>query len=123
MGDKVTIDLIVYDDRDSLFYNSFDKHQRIPIGMQKSQFKGDLLEGIQLLSIGDSAVFLISSDSVTKLAKQAGNSSALKPGSFMKYIVVLRSITTKEELAEQQKMLAAKGQEQIKIDENNHRLH
>ena len=104
MGDKAMCDLIVYDDKDSMFFSSFDRHQIIPIPIGKSQFKGDLLEGLQLLSVGDSAVFLISSDSVNKLAKLAGNQAGLRPGSTMKYIVVLRSIFNEVE--------------QSKIDEN-----
>jgi len=99
MGEKAMCDLIVYDDKDSMFFSSFERHQTIPIPIQKSQFKGDLMQGIQLLSVGDSAVFFISSDSVNKLAKLAGNQGALKPGSTMKYIVVLRSIYSEAEQA------------------------
>ena len=114
MGDKVTVDLIVYDDRDSMFYNSFETHKLIPIPIQKSQFKGDLLQGIELLSIGDSAVFLISTDSIAKLA---GKNNTLRLGATMKYVVVLRSISTKEDQQAEMIKNAQKAQQQDQLDE------
>ena len=92
MGDKAVSDMIVYDDNNTLLFNSIEKHQLIPIPIMKSQFKGDIIEGVQLMSVGDSAEFLISSDSIIKIAKAAGQASSLKPGSHMRYILVLRSI-------------------------------
>ncbi len=89
MGDKAMCDMLFYGDNDSLIFNSIEKHQLIPIPMMKSQFKGDLMEGIQMMHVGDSAVFLVNGDSVAKLAGPQGH---IKPGSKLKYVIVLRSI-------------------------------
>ena len=117
MGDKAMSDMIVYDDNNTLLFNSIEKHQLIPIPIMKSQFKGDIIEGVQLLSVGDSAEFLISSDSIIKIARAAGQSSSLKPGSHMRYILVLRSISTQADQAAEMKAQVAKGNEQAAIDE------
>jgi FKBP-type peptidyl-prolyl cis-trans isomerase FkpA len=96
MGDKAMCDLLFYGDNDTLVYNSIEKHQIIPIPIQKSQFTGDLMEGIKLMSVGDSAIFFINGDSVAKLAGPNGH---IKPGSKLKYIVILRSISNDAEQA------------------------
>jgi len=117
MGDKAESDMIVYDDNNTLLFNSIEKHQLIPIPIMKSQFKGDIIEGVQLMSVGDSAEFLISSDSIIKLAKAAGNSSSLKAGSHMRYILVLRKISTQADQQAEMKERAVKDQEQATKDE------
>lgn len=118
MGDKAMCDLLFFGDNDSLVFNSIDKHQLIPIPIQKSQFKGDLLEGIQMMNVGDSAVFLVNGDSVAKLAGPQGH---IKAGSKLKYIIVLRSIFDEKAEAEKQKLQAETDESIIKdyIKKNN----
>jgi FKBP-type peptidyl-prolyl cis-trans isomerase FkpA len=88
-GESVIVDMLFYGDHDSLIYNSTDKNQPVTIPIGKPQFKGDLMQGLQMMSEGDSAVFLVSGDSIAKITGQANN---IRPGSFLKYIIKLRSI-------------------------------
>ena len=118
IGDKAICDMLFYGDNDSLVFNSIEKHQLIPIPMMKSQFKGDLMEGIQLMNVGDSAVFLVNGDSVAKLAGPQGH---IKPGSKLKYVIVLRNVTDENEEKAKLKEQADKDDAIIKdyIKKNN----
>jgi FKBP-type peptidyl-prolyl cis-trans isomerase FkpA len=89
LGDIAMVDMLFFGGNDSLLYNSLEKGQPVSIPVKEPQFKGDLMQGIMMLSPGDSAVFLVNGDSVTKLT---GQNSMIKPGSYLKYVIKLRSI-------------------------------
>ena len=115
MGDKANCDMLFYGESDTPMFNSIKTHQIIPIPIQAFQFKGDLMEGIQLLSVGDSAEFLVNGDSVAKLAGPNGH---IRAGSKLKYILVLRSISTKEDQAAELKKQELKAAHQDIADED-----
>jgi FKBP-type peptidyl-prolyl cis-trans isomerase FkpA len=93
VGETAMIDMIFYGDKDQPIFSSLDKNQPVPVPISKSQFKGDLMQGLQMLSVGDSAIFLVNGDSIIKISGSAGN---IKPGSYLKYVVKLRSIYNPE---------------------------
>lgn len=114
LGDVVMVDLLFFGDHDSLIFNSIDKKQIIPIPITASQFKGDLMEGLQLLSIGDSAVFLISGDSIAKIAGPSG--ASIKKGSWMKYVIKVHNITNEADQAKADESLIKDYIKNNKID-------
>ena len=71
----------------------------MPIQIKNGEFKGGLVEGLMLLSKGDSAVFLISADSIFK------NQPTLPPGVFkgkdLKFTVKVVSLLGKAEIAKE----------------------
>jgi FKBP-type peptidyl-prolyl cis-trans isomerase FkpA len=89
IGEVVSVDMMFYGDNDSLVFSSVANDQPVTIPVSKPQFKGDLMTGIMMLGVGDSAVFLISSDSIRKLSDENTN---VKPGVYLKYIIKLKSI-------------------------------
>lgn len=106
---------------DSLMTDSKRDNQGKPFGpmpVQESQMKGDLWDGIKLLSVGDSAVFLVSIDSMIAQQKKMQPDAQVPPmfqgKKFMKYEVVLVSVKTKDEL---QKENDAKNAGQAEADE------
>jgi FKBP-type peptidyl-prolyl cis-trans isomerase FkpA len=89
IGQTALVDLVFYSDQDQPVFNSLDKKEPIPIPISASQFKGDLMEGLQMLGVGDSGIFLIKSDSIIKMTRNANN---MKPGTYLRYIIKLHSI-------------------------------
>jgi FKBP-type peptidyl-prolyl cis-trans isomerase len=66
--------------------------------LQKGAFKGAIEEGITLMAIGDSATFLISTDSINKYYPARDSTKNFKPGSYLAFDVKLMNIQTKEEV-------------------------
>ena len=66
--------------------------------LQKGAFKGAIEEGITMMSIGDSATFLISTDSINKYYPARDSSKNFKPGTYLAFDVKLINIQTKEEV-------------------------
>jgi FKBP-type peptidyl-prolyl cis-trans isomerase FkpA len=104
-GDLVRIILLVKNDKDSVLADSKDPNTNRPgvnyfeFALMKSLFKGSFEDGMGLLSVGDSASFLISVDS---MYKDRPSPPFLKKGSMLKYDVQLLKITEKAELEKQQ---------------------
>ena len=64
--------------------------------LRKPLFKGAVEEGIILMAMGDSATFLVSTDSINKYYPDSV--SAFKPNSYLAYNIKLVNIQTKEEV-------------------------
>jgi FKBP-type peptidyl-prolyl cis-trans isomerase len=65
-GDFVSFKLIEKTEEDSIIFSSYDFDRPSLIIKEKPLFKGDLYEGLGMLSEGDSATFKISIDSMEK---------------------------------------------------------
>lgn len=89
---------------DSELFNTRKVNNNLPVQFQitQPQFKGDLVEGLMLISAGDSAIFLISVDSLVK----AGTPSLpwMKPNTNQKisYYVQLVSVKSMDEMQKEQ---------------------
>ena len=66
--------------------------------LQKPVFKGAIEEGITMMAIGDSATFLINTDSINKYYPARDSSKNFKPNSVLAFDVKLLNIQTKEEV-------------------------
>ncbi len=66
--------------------------------LQKGAFKGAIEEGITLMAIGDSATFLVSTDSINKYYPARDSTKNFKPKSYLAFDVKLMNIQTKEEV-------------------------
>src|ERR1700744_4210908 len=71
-GDFFAINLIQKNDADSVVFSSYDQSQPVMHMMQKSQQKGDIFEGLSMLSEGDSAIIKLNIDSTYKSARPPG---------------------------------------------------
>src|SRR5690606_27491433 len=66
MGGYMLINFEIKNSKDSVLQSTFKGGGPVPMEIQKPAFKGAVEEGLTLLSQGDSAVFLINSDSLFK---------------------------------------------------------
>ncbi|MFM2224857.1 MAG: hypothetical protein RJA07_1059 [Bacteroidota bacterium] len=112
IGDIITLHIMNATEKDSFVMDSHKgqngmKGEPVKITLQKPAFKGDLMEGLLKLHVGDSAVFLVPSDSIFKV--EAQRPPFIKKGSMVKTYVTVISIETKEQ-AQQKQMDAAKMQ-------------
>lgn len=94
---------------DSVIFNSDTYAKSIPFQLLEPLYKGDIVEGIGMMSLGDSAVFIISADSF--FIKNVGIKELppfVKKGSLLTFNVKVLSIKKKEVFEKEQ--LEAKKQ-------------
>lgn len=98
-GGEALIHFQISNHQDSVIESTFKRNSPMPIQIKQSEFKGGLVEGLMLLSKGDSAIFLISADSIFK------NQPTLPPGVFkgkdLKFTVKVVSLLGKAEIAKE----------------------
>ena len=94
-GDFFSVNLVVKNDADSVMYSSYDAGQPFMRIMQKSQQKGDLFQGLALLSEGDSAVIKTNLDTMYKAARPAG-----VKGKYQIFIIKVNKVIQKGKLDE-----------------------
>lgn len=96
---------------DSALFDSYkmNNNQPVQLPLMQSMFKGDLPEGIMMLTPGDSAVFRVSIDSMVK--KGAQMPPWVKPGSKFQYEIKLVSVKTQAEMKKETEEKSA-GQRQ-----------
>ena len=103
-GDVVRVTLLVKNDKDSVLTDSKDPRNSrtgyYEFPLMKSEFSGSFEDGLTLLSVGDSASFLVSIDS---MYKDKPAPPFLKKGTMLKYEVKLEKITGKDEVEKEQK--------------------
>lgn len=66
--------------------------------LRKTTFKGAVEEGILMMTIGDSATFLISTDSINKYYPAQDSTKNFKSNSFLAFDIKLMNIKTMEEV-------------------------
>jgi FKBP-type peptidyl-prolyl cis-trans isomerase FkpA len=99
MGDHVIMHINYENAKDTL---STMKVGRPATALVQKTFKGGLEEGLMLLSTGDSAEFLISSDSLYTKMFSDSLPKEIKPGSFTHFSLKVLKIVPKEEVKKQQ---------------------
>ncbi len=98
-GDIVEMDMTYKTEKDSLLFNSSDFKQPITIMVDKRAFKGDIIDGLLLLSLGDSAQFLLNADSLFERTFQTTVPDYIRKGSLLNFFVKITGVQTAEELA------------------------
>jgi FKBP-type peptidyl-prolyl cis-trans isomerase FkpA len=112
-GDMVKVVMLYKNDKDSILFDTKDpKVNRsgdatIEFPLAKSSFKGSFEEALQMMSVGDSASFLVNADSVyskTFMVKELP--PYITKGSLLNFEVKLKKITAKDEVEkERQKQM------------------
>ncbi|MBS1645669.1 MAG: FKBP-type peptidyl-prolyl cis-trans isomerase [Bacteroidetes bacterium] len=107
---------IKFNGKDSMLFDSrvMNNNQPVPFQVAPPAFKGDLAEGFQLLTQGDSALFRVPVDSIIK----AGNQTLpwMKKGAkqYIEYSVAVTKVMTADQMKKEQEAAAGK---QVAIDE------
>ncbi len=124
-GDFITFELVSKTDKDSVLISTTEIGQPVMIKLAESKYKGDLMEGLKLMGVGDSATFLINADSFYVHYEQQPRPAFIAAGSNLKFEVVLKKIQSEAELkaernAQAQKMKAMETESlQLYLAANN----
>ena len=115
VGDIITFHLAILNEEDSILSATFQGHsQPIKTAIPQPSFKGSLEEGLAMMAKGDSAVFMVSLDSIYK-DRQDLMPPNLKGSKYLKYRVRMLNVQT---LAEIQAEEFEKNKEQ-RIEQDN----
>ena len=118
-GDYLTLHFMYKTSKDSTLRNTWKEGQPINVVLQTPSFKGGLEEGLKLLSLGDSAVFKLSADSLFAKTFMAPMPDFIDSGSHMTFFVKVLKIQDKAAFeADQAKMLENKQKEMAASMEN-----
>lgn len=96
-GDFVVMNLIVKNDADSVLNNSYDQGMPVITAVPQPQYKGDVVNGILLLSQGDSATIRVNVDS----AKAGNHMPKDFKGKYLTYQVKVEKVVAKGKLSDQ----------------------
>ncbi len=118
-GKIVFLNLRYKTNRDSVIFDTWTMHTPIQIPVSQSAFKGDLMDALRLLTVGDSASFLINADSLFE--KTFGVDQLpdfIDKGSKLNFTVKIDRVTSPEEMqAEELKIQKEKEmEEKVHID-------
>lgn len=115
VGDMIEIH-IVNRVGDSLLFNSraMNNNQPVQFQLQAPTFAGDVSEGFAMLGAGDSAVLLMSVDSLQKTGSQL--MPFMKPGTGQKIVFEVKMMSVKSQAQVQQEQ-EANAKAQIAIDD------
>jgi|AntAceMinimDraft_17_1070374.scaffolds.fasta_scaffold02919_9 FKBP-type peptidyl-prolyl cis-trans isomerase len=109
-GDILSMDLI-YRTEDSVLFNNKEFGNPVRIQLKEPDFKGDFLEGLAMMSVGDSATFIVSADSFfLKTARMKTLPEFIDTGNILYFDVKLNKITTKDEFELEKKLEIEKRQ-------------
>ena len=93
-GDFITVNVTMKNDADSVMFSSYDQGRPVPMVVPKSQNRGDVMAGLQLLAEGDSATIKVFADS-QKMAKPPGFK-----GKYMVYDIKVEKVIPKGTLTD-----------------------
>src|SRR5258708_4052723 len=95
-GDFVSLNLTLKTDADSVIGSTYDNGLPFMQIMQKPQSKGDVIDGIEMLSEGDSAVIKVNIDSLTKGRPRPAGSK----GKYQVYVIKVEKVIPKGNLSD-----------------------
>ncbi len=110
-GDFITLDMRYTTAKDSLLFDSRVQMNGEPVRFQlpPSDFAGDVYEGIAMMSAGDSAVFIISADSLfRKTFRQPSLPPFIDSASVIKFYIYLKGCETVQNMMEKEKVELSK---------------
>lgn len=110
VGDYVALAMRYTTADDSLLFDSkAAMGDLVRFQLPESDFKGDIYEGIRMMSAGDSAAFIVSADSLfLKTFRQAARPPFIDSNSVIKFHIHLVSADSKEKLEENEKTMLSK---------------
>lgn len=98
VGDYMVYELLVKNSEGKILFDSRANRVPIRIKLTPPSFAGSFEEGLAMMSVGDSAAFFVSSDSINKMlpeiSESKNQSDELKKGTRVRYDVVLLGVQT-----------------------------
>ena len=118
-GDVLNLHFVMKTDKDSLLRSTFKEPKPIEMMLREGPFKGSLEEGLQLLSVGDSASFLVSADSMFKESIPP----FIKKGSSVNFVIKLISVMSEEAYKKEQEKIKMEQEKNSCRDDRKRRQH
>jgi len=109
LNDVLTVQMTYRTDKDSVLFDSHKQQGPIQLQLVKPQYKGDIVEGLDMLKVGDSATFIVSADSF--FLKNVGVETLppfIKKGSVLYFDIVLISFKKKADYDKEQQAMMEK---------------
>lgn len=112
-GDVVKLNMITVANN-RFIYNSFQSNKGKPVefSVNKSGFKGDIIEAINLMTPGDSMVCLVDADAIYKNTKNK-RPDFIKNGDKIQYFIKLVGVKTKEQVQKEQQAAMQKQMKEM----------
>lgn len=106
IGDVLTLNMTYkMQGKDSILFNSKDIKETFLVPLSKSIFNGDIFEGLAMMTLGDSASFIVNADSFyLKMVRLEKLPPFVKPGDNLVFDVKLKSIQKKADYEKEQKL-------------------
>lgn len=124
VGDVLTLDLYYTNDKDSVIFDSRINKQIFVLPLAKPLYSGDINEAMSMLSVGDSATFLLDADSFfIKTVGLPESPNFVDKGSKLYFTMTLKDFMTEEEYQQVIAQQRKEEQEQIELlkkEENNY---
>jgi len=108
-----------YTIHDSVIFNSDDYAQSIPFKLVEPLYDGDVVEGIAMMGLGDSAIFIVSADSF--FLRNVGIPELpyfVEKGSTLTFYISMLSVKKKEEYEKEQLELQKQKTALLEIQRN-----
>ena len=115
ISDWVTIDMI-YGSEDTVIFNSNDFPDVMRLPMIEPTFKGDIYEGMSMMSVGDSATFACNADSTfKKLFRMPTIPPEFDSVEYLYFDIKMKNIETAAEaqLAQEKELARLKAEESV----------
>jgi hypothetical protein len=94
VGDFASLNVVAKNDGDSVLFSTYESGHPQYLLLQKPAFKGDIYDGLLLLSEGDSATIKLSADSIFKNGQRPPNFK----GKYLIYDIKVEKVIAKGKL-------------------------
>lgn len=102
-SDIMMLNLSYYTENDSLVFSSKERPEGfVYIPLLKEEYRGDIMEGLKMLHVGDSAVFKVVADSFFTKNAMTEVPPGIKKGSHLIFYVGVIDIKSRQQLVEEQ---------------------
>lgn len=106
-GDILKLHFAIKTEKDSLLRSTFKEGSPLEMPLRPGPFKGSLEEGLMMMSVGDSATFLISSDSVFTKMFFSPLPPFIRKGSYMGFTIKMLKIMSEDDYKKEKEKQAA----------------
>ncbi len=118
-GDIMSMVIVYKNSKDSVIFDSRKQGQPILVPLQKPSFKGGIEEGFAMMSVGDSASFVVNADSFFVKTFKMETPKFVEKGSGIYFDLKLEKVTPKAEFEKEQQEKQAKQMADMEARKNS----
>ncbi|HSZ24724.1 MAG TPA: FKBP-type peptidyl-prolyl cis-trans isomerase [Cytophagaceae bacterium] len=106
-GDVLRLNFALKTEKDSLLRSTFKEGNPAELPLRSSPYKGSLEEGLMMMSVGDSASFLVNADSLFAKVFFTPLPPFIRKGSNVEFVIKMIHIMTEEEYKKEKEKTTA----------------